>query len=102
MNIKDKQDIMLDEYFEKYRENINDNGFTKNIMNKIPKEESGICKRTMLLTTSLIIGIIFSIPSIIGNLITCQNIYTLVFILCCCAGIILSIIIAIEPENELI
>jgi len=102
MKTRDKQEIMLNEYFKRYREHIADDGFTGNIMNKIPRRGPIFSPKDILITISLIIGAVFSIPTLIANLITSQNIYVLFFILCCFAGIILSIIIATDPENELI
>ena len=102
MKTRDKQEIMINEYFKRYREHIADDGFTKNIMIKIPKRGSVFSLKDIIITVSLIIGAVFSIPALITDIFTSQNIYILFFILCCFAGIILSIIIATDPENELI
>ena len=102
MNTSDKQEMMVNDFFKRYQEHIADDGFTGNIMNKIPKRGSVFSLKDILITISLIIGAIFSIPSLIANIFISQNIYVLFFILCCYAGIILSIIIATDPENELI
>jgi hypothetical protein len=102
MKTRDKQEILLTEYFKKYQVNIADDGFTSKVMSKIPKRGSIFSPKDILITISLIIGSVFSIPALITNIFASQNIYVLLFILCCFAGIILSIIIATDPENELI
>ena len=104
MKTTDEQDKMLNEYFKAYRKNIPDNGFAKRTINNLPKTESWVSKKDILITISLIIGVFFTIPclSIINHIIMSLNLYTVMFIICCFTGIILSIIIAFDPESELI
>jgi hypothetical protein len=104
MKTTDEQEILLNTYFKTYRINIPDKGFTNNTMNKLPKIEPWFSRKDILITVSLIIGVIIltSCRSIIGNIITTLNLYALLFIMICFAGLILTIISVTDPESELI
>ena len=104
MKTTDKQDIILQEYFKPYREKISDGGFTKNTLRKLPKTEPWFSKKDILISTTLIIGTILTLPciNILRSIISTHNIYTILFLVISVISIVLVIISAMDSENELI
>ena len=104
MNIINKQDSNLESFFESHRENIQDDGFTKKTMNKLPQAKPFMNKKELLIHLVLLIGAVFTLPFIglFKTMYVSLNFYTLLFLIFCFAGFAFSIIVASDPEYEFV
>ncbi|MDA3781288.1 MAG: DUF5056 domain-containing protein [Bacteroidales bacterium] len=93
---------LLNDFFNTYRDDIPDNDFTKNVMNKVPSHYHFINLKDIIITLILLIGTFFSIPDIsrILSINYFFNPYFILFIVFCIVGIILTIISAIDTESD--
>ena len=100
----DEQDKLLNSFFKSYRDNLPDNDFTKNIMNRLPIYESFISKKDIIIILILLLGTFLTMPNMykIQSICHSLNPYTISFIIFCFVGIVLTIISATDSESELV